>query len=71
MTKFYPVTVADVRRETRDAIILTLDVPDEHKEAFRFAFGTIAVFFRNIHHWLHPYCCRESLYQSICLEPFH
>ncbi|MBB3017352.1 ring-1,2-phenylacetyl-CoA epoxidase subunit PaaE [Microvirga lupini] len=39
MTKFYPVTVADVRRETRDAIVLTLDVPDEHKEAFRFSPG--------------------------------
>jgi ring-1,2-phenylacetyl-CoA epoxidase subunit PaaE len=39
MTKFYPVTVADVRRETRDAIILTLDVPDEHKEAFSFSPG--------------------------------
>ena len=39
MTRFYPVTVADVRRETRDAIILTLDVPDEHKEAFRFSPG--------------------------------
>ena len=39
MTKFYPVTVADVRRDTRDAIILTLDVPDEHKDAFRFSPG--------------------------------
>ncbi|MDF2690110.1 MAG: phenylacetic acid degradation protein [Microvirga sp.] len=39
MTKFYPVTVADVRRETRDAIVLTLDVPDEHKEAFSFSPG--------------------------------
>lgn len=39
MTKFYPVTVADVRRETRDAIVLTLDVPDEHKDAFRFSPG--------------------------------
>lgn len=39
MTKFYPVTVADVRRETRDAIVLTLDVPKEYKEAFRFAPG--------------------------------
>ncbi|QFU15618.1 1,2-phenylacetyl-CoA epoxidase subunit PaaE [Microvirga thermotolerans] len=39
MTKFYPVKVADVRRETRDAIVLTLDVPKEYKEAFRFVPG--------------------------------
>jgi len=39
MTKFYPVTVSDVRRETRDAIVLTLDVPQEYRDAFRFAPG--------------------------------
>ncbi len=48
MTKFYPVTVADVRRETRDAIILTLDVPDEHKEAFRFSPGQYLTLRTNI-----------------------
>ncbi|ANY79480.1 phenylacetic acid degradation protein [Microvirga ossetica] len=39
MTRFYPVTVADVRRETRDAIVLTLDVPQEHRDAFHFSPG--------------------------------
>jgi ring-1,2-phenylacetyl-CoA epoxidase subunit PaaE len=48
MTKFYPVTVADVRRETRDAIILTLDVPDEHREAFRFSPGQYLTLRTNI-----------------------
>jgi ring-1,2-phenylacetyl-CoA epoxidase subunit PaaE len=48
MTKFYPVTVADVRRETRDAIILTLDVPDEHKEAFSFSPGQYLTLRTNI-----------------------
>ena len=48
MTKFYPVTVAEVRRETRDAIILTLDVPDEHKEAFSFSPGQYLTLRTNI-----------------------
>ncbi len=48
MTKFYPVTVADVRRETRDAIILTLDVPEEHKAAFRFSPGQYLTLRTNI-----------------------
>ncbi|MCB5175886.1 1,2-phenylacetyl-CoA epoxidase subunit PaaE [Microvirga lenta] len=48
MTKFYPVTVSDIRRETRDAIILTLDVPEEHKEAFRFSQGQYLTLRTNI-----------------------
>ena len=39
MSKFHPLTVSAVRRETRDAIVLTLDVPEEHREAFRFTQG--------------------------------
>ena len=39
MATFYPLTVADVRRETRDAVVLTLRPADEHKEAFRFKPG--------------------------------
>ncbi|GEO14897.1 1,2-phenylacetyl-CoA epoxidase subunit PaaE [Microvirga aerophila] len=48
MTKFYPVTVSDIRRETRDAIILTLDVPEEHKDAFRFSQGQYLTLRTNI-----------------------
>jgi ring-1,2-phenylacetyl-CoA epoxidase subunit PaaE len=48
MTKFYPLTVADVRRETRDAIVLTLDVPQEHREAFRFEPGQYLTLRTNI-----------------------
>jgi ring-1,2-phenylacetyl-CoA epoxidase subunit PaaE len=48
MTKFYPVTVSDVRRETRDAIVLTLDVADEHKDMFRFAPGQYLTLRTNI-----------------------
>jgi len=48
MTKFYPVTVADVRRETRDAIVITLDVPSDYKEAFRFAPGQYLTLRTNI-----------------------
>jgi ring-1,2-phenylacetyl-CoA epoxidase subunit PaaE len=48
MTKFYPVTVSDVRRETRDAIVLTLDIADEHKDVFRFAPGQYLTLRTNI-----------------------
>jgi len=48
MTKFYPVTVSDIRRETRDAIVLTLDVPEEHKDAFRFSQGQYLTLRANI-----------------------
>jgi ring-1,2-phenylacetyl-CoA epoxidase subunit PaaE len=41
---FYPLTVADARRETRDAVVLTLRVPDEHRELFRFTQGQYLTF---------------------------
>ena len=44
MSRFYPLTVADVRRETRDAIVLTLDVPEMHRSDFRFAAGQYLTF---------------------------
>lgn len=44
MATFYPLTVADVRRETRDAVVLTLRPADEHKEAFRFKPGQYLTF---------------------------
>jgi ring-1,2-phenylacetyl-CoA epoxidase subunit PaaE len=46
--KFYPVTVSDIRRETRDAVVLTLDVPEEHKDAFRFSPGQYLTLRTNI-----------------------
>jgi ring-1,2-phenylacetyl-CoA epoxidase subunit PaaE len=39
MSKFHPLTVATVTRETRDAIALTFEVPPDLREAFRFAQG--------------------------------
>jgi ring-1,2-phenylacetyl-CoA epoxidase subunit PaaE len=39
MSKFYPLTVAGVRHETRDAIAVTLDVPDELKATFAYKQG--------------------------------
>ena len=44
MSRFYPLRVADVRRETRDALVLTLDVPEEHRSDFRFAPGQYLTF---------------------------
>jgi len=44
MATFYPLTVADVRRETRDAVVLTLRAADEHKEVFRFKPGQYLTF---------------------------
>lgn len=39
MSKFYPLSVAKVRNETRDTIVVTLDVGDDLKEKFAFAQG--------------------------------
>lgn len=44
MAAFYPLTVTEVRRETRDAVVLTLEVPEEHEEAFRFTQGQYLTF---------------------------
>lgn len=44
MAKFYPLTVADVHRETRDSVVLTLKVPEEHREKFRFIQGQYLTF---------------------------
>jgi ring-1,2-phenylacetyl-CoA epoxidase subunit PaaE len=39
MATFYPLTVSDVRQETRDAVVVSFKVPDEHAAAFRFIQG--------------------------------
>ena len=39
MSKFHPLTVAHVARETRDAVALTFDVPPALAETFRFVQG--------------------------------
>ena len=39
MSKFYPLTVASVRHETRDCISVTLSVPDELAAQFRYQQG--------------------------------
>jgi ring-1,2-phenylacetyl-CoA epoxidase subunit PaaE len=39
MTKFHPLTVANVKHETRDAIAVTFDVPADLREAFRYQQG--------------------------------
>ena len=39
MSKFHPLKVASVKRETRDAIALTFDVPPALRDAFRFVQG--------------------------------
>jgi ring-1,2-phenylacetyl-CoA epoxidase subunit PaaE len=39
LSKFHRLTVADVARETRDAVVLTFSVPPPLKDAFRFAQG--------------------------------
>jgi ring-1,2-phenylacetyl-CoA epoxidase subunit PaaE len=39
MSKFYPLTVASVKHETRDAIAVTFDVPPDMREAFQYRQG--------------------------------
>ncbi|MBV8915825.1 MAG: phenylacetate-CoA oxygenase/reductase subunit PaaK [Acetobacteraceae bacterium] len=44
MAKFHPLKVDSIKRETRDSVVLTLAVPDEHKETFRFRQGQYLTF---------------------------
>lgn len=44
MANFHPLIVAAIKRETRDSVVLTLDVPDAHKETFRFTQGQYLTF---------------------------
>jgi ring-1,2-phenylacetyl-CoA epoxidase subunit PaaE len=44
MGKFYPLTVSGVRKETRDSVVLTLEVPTDHKADFRFIQGQYLTF---------------------------
>ncbi len=39
MSKFYPLTVAQVHQETRDAIVVTFAVPPELKDSFHYQSG--------------------------------
>ncbi|KAA3633763.1 MAG: phenylacetate-CoA oxygenase/reductase subunit PaaK [Proteobacteria bacterium] len=39
MHQFYPLTVAEVRPETRDAVVVTFTVPDPHEAVFRYIQG--------------------------------
>lgn len=39
MSKFYPLTVAQVKHETRDAIAVTFDVPPDLRDAFKYRQG--------------------------------
>src|SRR5690606_34063297 len=39
MKHFYPLKVASVAKNTRDAVVVTFDVPDELRDAFRFRPG--------------------------------
>ena len=44
MARFHPLTVREVRRETRDAVVLTLEPRPEDREAFRFTQGQYLTF---------------------------
>lgn len=39
MSRFHPLTIADVRRETPDAVSIAFTVPEESREAFAFTSG--------------------------------
>jgi len=39
MSRFHPLNVASVRAETRDAVVVTFEVPPEHRAAYRFEAG--------------------------------
>lgn len=46
MAAFYPLTVADIRRDTRDSVVLTLEPPADARERFKFIQGQYLTFRR-------------------------
>ena len=44
MAKFYPLTVADIRRDTRDSVVVTLKPRDEDRDQFEFIQGQYLTF---------------------------
>lgn len=47
MARFFPLSVTDIRRETRDSVIVTLAPPAEHRDEFKFIQGQYLTFRRN------------------------
>jgi len=47
MAQFYPLSVSDIRKETRDAVVVTLSPRAEDADAFRFTQGQYLTFRRN------------------------
>ncbi len=39
MTRFHPLRISKLANETRDAVVVTFDIPEDKREAFRFAPG--------------------------------
>lgn len=48
MATFFPLTVAAIRRETANAVVLTLAPPDDAKDAFQFRHGQYLTFRKKI-----------------------
>lgn len=46
MAKFFPLAVADIKRDTRDSVIVTLEPPAEAREEFKFIQGQYLTFRR-------------------------
>lgn len=44
MAQFYPLTVTDIRRETRDSVVVTLHPKEQHRDFFRFIQGQYLTF---------------------------
>lgn len=44
MARFFPLTVSEIKRETRDAVVVTFEVSQEDREHFRFKQGQYLTF---------------------------
>ena len=44
MAQFYPLTITEVRRETRDSVVVNLAAKDEHRQFFEFIAGQYLTF---------------------------
>ena len=48
MARFHPLTVTDIRHETRDAVVVTLKPREEDRAAFDFTQGQYLTFRRDV-----------------------
>ena len=68
MSKFFPLTIAEVRQETRDTIVATFAIPTDLRERFAFTQGqhlTLRATIKPCRHNPMDYCSRGRIRKRV------